>query len=74
MAREAAEKEFQAMLAGAMPSDEAPAITKSKPTVTGRHRLPSGAIKETTTEKAVHVRGKLKKVRVDKDGNYIGDA
>ena len=77
MAREAAEKDFQAMLAGAVPEDEAQAQAQaqpSKPLTTGRQRLPSGAIKETTTEKAVHIRSTLKKVRVDKEGKYIGDA
>ena len=74
MAREAAEKEFQAMLAGATPEDEAPAKTSKSVMSQGRQRLPSGAIKETTTEKAVSIRGKLKKVRINKAGDVIGDA
>ena len=71
MARESADKDFQAMLAGATEGDNAPT---SEPRVTGQQRLPSGAIKQSTQEKAVHVSSKLKRVRVDKDGNYLGDA
>lgn len=72
MAREAADKEFQAMLAGALPPDDD--ATPSKPTASNRQRLASGAIRETTTEKAVNIKGKIRKVLINKEGQYIGDA
>ena len=76
MAREAVKNEFQAMLAGAMPSGDEVIDEKitSQPQVVSSKRLPSGAIVETTKEKPVRFSSKVKKVRIDKKGDYIGDA
>ena len=73
MAREAVKNEFQAMLAGAGPAEVDEKI-KTQPQVVSSKRLPSGAVVETTREKSMKFHSKVKKVRVDKEGNYIGDA
>lgn len=75
MAREAVKNEFQAMLAGAGPAgDEVDEKITTQPQVVSSKRLPSGAIVETTREKSMKFHSKVKRVRVDKEGNYIGDA
>lgn len=74
MAREAVKNEFQAMLAGATePGGGIDEKMTSQPQVVSSKRLPSGAVVETTKEKPVSFRGNVKRVRVDKEGNYIGN-
>lgn len=72
MAREAVKNEFQAMLAGATEPESEERI-KSEPQVVSSKRLPSGAVLETTKEKTMKFSSKVRRVRVDKEGNYIGD-
>lgn len=76
MEREAVRNEFQAMLAGASPGgDEAiNDNTTSKPRVISSKRLPSGAVVETTKEKPMKFSSKVKPVRINKKGEYVGDA
>lgn len=74
MERESVQNEFQAMLAGAGPVKDKVIEEGSKPQVVSSKKLRSGAVQKTTKEKAVRFQGRVKKVRVDKDGNYIGDA
>ena len=71
MEREAVRNEFQAMLAGAVEQEVNDAT--SKPRVAHTRKLPSGATVETTTEKPMNFRSKVKRVRVNKEGEYIGD-
>ena len=73
MAREAVKSEFQAMLAGAGTSDETENVS-SQPRVISSRKLPSGATVETTQEKSMKFSSKVKAVRVNKEGQYIGDA
>lgn len=76
MEREAVQNEFKAMLAGAGPAGDAAMNDNvtSKPRVVSTKRLPSGAVVETTKEKPMKFHSTVKRVRVDKEGNYIGDA
>ncbi len=73
MEREAVRNEFKAMLAGAGPERDAADDASTAPKVVGSKKLPSGATVETTKEKPVKFQGRVKPVRVDKEGNYIGD-
>lgn len=69
--REGVQNEFQAQLAGASENNSEQIM--SKPQVVSSKRLRSGAKLETTKEKAMHFQGKIKKVRVNKEGKYIDD-
>ncbi len=71
MERESVRNEFKAMLAGATEPEE---TVESQPRVVSSKRLPSGAVVETTREKSMKFSSKVKKVRVDAEGNYISDA
>lgn len=72
MEREAVQNEFKAMLAGAQGLETDENIS-SQPRVVSSKRLPSGAVVETTQEKSMKFSSKVKKVRVDAEGNYVGD-
>ena len=75
MERESVQNEFKAMLAGAQGLEaETNENISSQPRVISSKKLPSGAVVETTREKSMKFQSKVKKVRVDKEGNYIGDA
>lgn len=74
MEKEAVKNEFQAILAGAGPRDESSENISTQPRVISSKRLPSGAIVETTQEKSMKFHSKVKAVRVNKNGEYIGDA
>lgn len=75
MAREAVKNEFQAMLAGAGPDGgEVDEKITSQPQTISSRSLPSGATVETQKEKTMKFHSSVKKVRVDKEGNYVGDA
>lgn len=75
MEREAVRNEFQAMLAGAGPAENEEVNEKitTQPQVVSSRRLPSGAIVETTREKSMKFKSSVKRVRIDKEGNYISD-
>jgi hypothetical protein len=75
MEREAVKNEFQAMIAGAGPSGDDPDDhLTSSPKVVSSKRLPSGAKLETTKEKKMKFSSKVKAVRINSEGQYIGDA
>lgn len=70
MERESVRDEFKAMLAGATGSEEE---VESQPRVISSRKLPSGATVETTKEKPMKFHSKVKAVRINKKGEYIGD-
>ena len=72
MEREAVRNEFKAMLAGAADPGSEERVD-AQPRVISSKKLPSGATVETTKEKSMKFQSKVKKVRVNKEGNYIGD-
>jgi len=75
MEREAVQNEFKAMLAGAGPGEESTDENiSSQPRVISSRKLPSGATVETTQEKSMKFNSRVKPVRVNKEGEYIGDA
>lgn len=73
MERESVRNEFKAMLAGATEPGSEEKVN-AEPRVVSSKRLPSGATVETTKEKTMKFRSKVKAVRVNKEGKYIGDA
>lgn len=73
MERESVRNEFKAMLAGAGSGEESPDDFTSQPRVVSTKKLPSGATVETTTEKSMKFSSKVKPVRVNKEGEYVGD-
>jgi len=73
MERETVQNEFRALLAGAGPSDSSNDGLTSKPQVVSSKRLPSGAKLETTKEKTMKFNSSVKRVRINKEGKYIGD-
>lgn len=70
MEREAVKNEFQAILAGAKPDDQV--VDETEKTVATK-RLRSGAVVETKEKKALKFQGKVKRVRINKEGQYVGD-
>lgn len=71
--REAADKEHQAIMDGAVPSGNSNEQEVGKPKVIAKRKLPSGATVETTKEKSMKFNSSVRKVRVDSQGNYIGE-
>lgn len=75
MERESVQDEFKAILAGAGPEEESHNENlSSQPRVISSKRLPSGATLETTKEKTMKFSSQVKPVRVNKEGQYVGDA
>ncbi len=72
MERDSVRNEFQAILAGAT-NPESEERVDAQPQVISSRKMPSGATVETTREKSMKFTSKVKSVRINKKGEYIGD-